>query len=380
MGGHARLGAVADPVRTARARGARVVADRRFGHAPPSVSPISVSSSTGWADTCTTRSYKATTLLCAARWAPAGRRACARRGTGAGASIAGGDGRIPTAAFRLRRVRLVPSCRLLLRGSQEVSLIPRYFDLLVLLIERRNEAVPGTTSRSPPPAARSRSPLSGPRAGRTGGAHRAHGAAGNSGGAGTYGPHGRAGVHRRPRPTGAQGLTGAQGPTGSTGPQGLVGLTGPTGSPGPTGATGSFASSFGGSWDGVTTYAAGEIVFHNGSSYLALNGSTNSGPIANPADWTLVAEVGAVGAQGPTGATGATGAQGPTGSTGPQGLVGLTGPTGSPGPTGATGSFASSFGGSWDGVTTYAAGEIVFHSGSSHLALNGSTNSDHREP
>jgi DNA-binding winged helix-turn-helix (wHTH) protein len=36
---------------------------------------------------------------------------------------------------------LSPSRRLLLRGGREVPLIPRYFDLLVLLVERRTEAV-----------------------------------------------------------------------------------------------------------------------------------------------------------------------------------------------------------------------------------------------
>jgi DNA-binding winged helix-turn-helix (wHTH) protein len=37
---------------------------------------------------------------------------------------------------------LSPSRRLLLCSGEPVPLIPRYFDLLMLLIERRNEAVP----------------------------------------------------------------------------------------------------------------------------------------------------------------------------------------------------------------------------------------------
>jgi DNA-binding winged helix-turn-helix (wHTH) protein len=36
---------------------------------------------------------------------------------------------------------LSPSRRTLLQSGHEVALIPRYFDLLVLLVERRNEAV-----------------------------------------------------------------------------------------------------------------------------------------------------------------------------------------------------------------------------------------------
>jgi DNA-binding winged helix-turn-helix (wHTH) protein len=43
--------------------------------------------------------------------------------------------------FRFGEFTLSPSRRLLLRGDTEVPLIPRYFDLLHLLIARRNEAV-----------------------------------------------------------------------------------------------------------------------------------------------------------------------------------------------------------------------------------------------
>jgi DNA-binding winged helix-turn-helix (wHTH) protein len=43
--------------------------------------------------------------------------------------------------YRFGPFTVSPSRRLLLRGPDEVALIPRYFDLLVLLIERRGEAV-----------------------------------------------------------------------------------------------------------------------------------------------------------------------------------------------------------------------------------------------
>ncbi len=53
---------------------------------------------------------------------------------------------VSVAASRRRRYVfadfvLSPSRRVLLRGPREVSLIPRYFDLLVMLVERRGEAV-----------------------------------------------------------------------------------------------------------------------------------------------------------------------------------------------------------------------------------------------
>jgi DNA-binding winged helix-turn-helix (wHTH) protein len=44
--------------------------------------------------------------------------------------------------YRFAAFTVSPSRRLLLRDAEEIALIPRYFDLLVLLIERRNEAVP----------------------------------------------------------------------------------------------------------------------------------------------------------------------------------------------------------------------------------------------
>ncbi|HXV60180.1 MAG TPA: transcriptional regulator [Vicinamibacteria bacterium] len=47
----------------------------------------------------------------------------------------------PRVRYRFSEFTLSPTRRLLLKGNDEIPLIPRYFDLLVLLIERRNEAV-----------------------------------------------------------------------------------------------------------------------------------------------------------------------------------------------------------------------------------------------
>ncbi|MCP3982013.1 MAG: transcriptional regulator [bacterium] len=44
--------------------------------------------------------------------------------------------------YRFGEFTVSPSRRLLLRGGREVALIPRYFDLLLLLVERRAEAIP----------------------------------------------------------------------------------------------------------------------------------------------------------------------------------------------------------------------------------------------
>jgi hypothetical protein len=65
-------------------------------------------------------------------------------------------------------------------------------------------------------------------------------------------------------------------------------------------------ASFQGTYSGSTTYAQGDIVAYNSSSYVSLiNSNTGNEPDTNPSDWALLA------AQGPTGATGATGAAGP---------------------------------------------------------------------
>src|SRR5467141_198257 len=75
---------------------------------------------------------------------------------------------------------------------------------------------------------------------------------------------------------GTTGSTGSVGPTGATGSQGIQGITGPTGPTGATGSTGSQGPAgptgppitFQGTWSNLITYAAGDTVFYNGSSYI----------------------------------------------------------------------------------------------------------------
>jgi hypothetical protein len=96
-----------------------------------------------------------------------------------------------------------------------------------------------------------------------------------------------------------------------------------------------------GAWSAATTYATGDAVSFNGSSYISLtNGNINNQPDSSPANWSLLAQAGATGATGPSGAQGATGAQGPTGAagaTGPSGANGTNGTNGANGATGPTG-------------------------------------------
>ena len=161
--------------------------------------------------------------------------------------------------------------------------------------------------------------------------------AGPTGATGAQGPTGSVGA------TGPTGATGAAstvaGPTGPTGATGSS-ITGPTG---PTGATGAPGEGFVwmGNWSNLTSYAIDDVVYYDGSSYIAIASNTNQLP-TNTMFWSLVANKGTT---GPTGAQGTAGPTGPTGTQGEPGTVGPTGPTGQqgaastvPGPTGPTGS------------------------------------------
>ena len=107
------------------------------------------------------------------------------------------------------------------------------------------------------------------------------------------------------------------GPAGPQGPIGPAGPTGPSGASGPAGPQGP-PISFQGVWSIGTTYALGDAVSYNGSSYISLvSGNNGFQPDISNVKWAMLAQ------QGTTGATGVAGPIGPTGATG------LTGPAGS---------------------------------------------------
>ena len=166
------------------------------------------------------------------------------------------------------------------------------------------------------------------------------GSKGATGATGAAGPRGATGPAGTPGPVGPQGMQGVAGPTGVAG---SAGPTGPTGIQGLTGETG--IMSVQGAWNAGTTYIQNQVVSYNGSSYASLgNSNVNHQPDVSPADWGILASMGATGSTGPTGATGATGATGTTGATGPSGVTGATGvagPTGAAGVTGTAGSTGS---------------------------------------
>ena len=129
---------------------------------------------------------------------------------------------------------------------------------------------------------------------------------------------------------GAAGPQGPAGPAGPEGPQGIQGIQGPIG---PAGAVGAANLVFEGTFDPLTggpiAYSALDVVFYNGSSYVANTdiASTFPTPLPNPpasSDWDLLALAGLEGPQGPQGPQGLTGPQGPS-LWGPVSAVNITG-------------------------------------------------------
>src|SRR4051812_49027266 len=206
------------------------------------------------------------------------------------------------------------------------------------------------------------------------------GAIGPTGAAGATGPTGPTGATGSTGPVGPSGATGTQGPIGPIGPMGATGATGVTGPTGPVGLTWMQA------WSHTATYVVNDAVSFNGSSYIALQPSTNLAPETNPAAWSLLAQQGAIGptgatgATGPTGPTGATGSTGPvgpsgaTGTQGPIGPIGPTGATGASGTTGATGPAGLNWLQTWSSTAAYVINDAVSFNGSSYIALQPSTN------
>lgn len=94
----------------------------------------------------------------------------------------------------------------------------------------------------------------------------------------------------------------------------------------PTGTGGTATLNYRGAWDSATSYASGDVVTLGGSSYLALQGSTNNNPTTSPTKWGVLAAKGADGAQGAQGPAGATGPQGPAGAAGRSAVTVVTSP------------------------------------------------------
>ena len=199
------------------------------------------------------------------------------------------------------------------------------------------------------------------------------GIAGGNGVAGPVGATGGAGVAGVAGATGLVGATGpagssygVQGATGATGAAGASGAAGVNGAAGVTGAPGSPGLVYQGTYSSTTNYALGDVVVFAGASYASLLAANHGNtPGLSPADWGLLAQVGAAGSTGLAGSTGVAGLQGATGV----GAQGATGAGGLAGVTGATGSAGLAYQGTYSSTTNYALGDVVVFAGSSYASL-----------
>ncbi|HEX2071909.1 MAG TPA: hypothetical protein VHF90_09725 [Thermoleophilaceae bacterium] len=89
-----------------------------------------------------------------------------------------------------------------------------------------------------------------------------------------------------------------------------------------------------GAWSDASSYARDDLVFHGGSSWIAIEPTDDVVPGGGDPSWELFAAGGAQGPQGPSGPQGEVGPQGEPGPAGPQGPPGERGPQGPPGPPG----------------------------------------------
>lgn len=93
-------------------------------------------------------------------------------------------------------------------------------------------------------------------------------------------------------------MVGTQGPKGDKGDKGDTGATGATGATGPTGPVGPAGLTWQGAWSSTTAYAKDDAVSYNGSTYFAINASTNKEPDTDTTDWAPMALEGTKGADG----------------------------------------------------------------------------------
>lgn len=144
---------------------------------------------------------------------------------------------------------------------------------------------------------------------------------GTAGAQGVQGIQGEAGLPGSAVYKGDTGLTGIQG---IPGVQGVIGVPGIQGVQGLQGETGTIVVNWKGEWNSETGYIIDDGITWEGTSYVALQTSTNQVP-PNATYWQLIA---AAGIQGPQGIQGGQGTIGNTGAQGIQGIQGIKGDTG----------------------------------------------------
>ena len=114
-------------------------------------------------------------------------------------------------------------------------------------------------------------------------------------------------------------------------------------------------------------YQAGQVVTHEGSTYVATSGAPTGVP-GGSASYALIAARGLQGTPGEQGEAGPAGAQGEVGPTGPQGEIGPAGAAGPAGPAGPQGSLIALVAFDPAAAPAYLAGQPVSYNGSTYIA------------
>ena len=176
----------------------------------------------------------------------------------------------------------------------------------------------------------------------TSGSSGSTGSSGSSGSTGTSGSSGSTGSSGSSGSTGTSGSAGSSGSTGTSGSSGTSGTAGTAGSSGSSGSSG-ISMTFKGTYSAGTTYAANDVVYHNGSSYVSLlGGNVGNTPNSSPSQWSLAALAGTNGTSGTSGSSGSSGSSGHSGASGSSGSSGSSGQNGSSGSSGQSGTAGSS--------------------------------------
>ncbi len=130
---------------------------------------------------------------------------------------------------------------------------------------------------------------------------------GPPGAPGDIGPVGPAGERGLP---GIAGSAGPIGPAGAMGSPGAAGERGTRGPRGERGLPGQSAIRWRGAWIAETDYALGDVVAHDGASWICIE-PTRAQPSEASSRWSLLAARGRNGGAGAAGAAGETGPAGP---------------------------------------------------------------------
>ena len=157
---------------------------------------------------------------------------------------------------------------------------------------------------------------------------------------------------------GIAGIAAAQGSQGTAGTNGSQGTTGTNGSQGTQGRQGTTGTGFNwrSNWSAFNEYYINDVVFYNGSSYIAIENNLDLIPSFSPTHWSIISSQGTTGTNGTQGTQGHQGTTGTNGSQGTQGRQGTTG----------TGFNWRS---NWSAFNEYYINDVVFYNGSSYIAI-----------